>query len=222
MTYFDKLNRPRVQAVLNMLTEAPFFYRTDDPEAFAYLRRHRAEFAHFYEEVYGWELLVDAATARVYKGRWHNPALRPSQRDAFDPSRRLDCIGFLLVLEFYERLLEAGNRAPTDAPAPRFAFGELFGFARDRLAQLGGAALDDDDVRRMLRQLMPMLERYRFVREVPRERDLVVTDERILYEALPGLYHYDARKLAPDVIARALAPADELVDGDDGAAEGPS
>ena len=103
--------------------------------------------------------------------------------------------------------------------APRFAFGELFGFARDRLAQLGGAALDDDDVRRMLRQLMPMLERYRFVREVPRERDLIVADERILYEALPGLYHYDARKLGPDVIARALAPVDELADGDDGGAE---
>ncbi len=119
----------------------------------------------------------------------------------------------MLLLEFYERLLEASNRGPTDLPPPRFAFGELFAHARDRLAQLGGAALADDEVRRMLRQLMPMLERYRFVREVPRERDDDVADERVLYEALPGLYHYDPRRLAPEVVARAL--------GADGEEEGP-
>ena len=134
MTYFDKLNRPRVQAVLNLLGEAPFFYRHDDAEAFAFLRRNRAEFERFYRELYGWELLVDAATARVYKDRWYNRELKPSQRDAFDPARRLDCVGFLLLLEFYERLLEASNRGPTDLPPPRFAFGELFAHARDRLA----------------------------------------------------------------------------------------
>ena len=70
-----------------------------------------------------------------------------------------------------------------------------------------------DEVRRMLRQLMPMLERYRFVREVPRERDDEVADERVLYEALPGLYHYDPRRLAPEVVARAL--------GGDGEEEAP-
>ena len=213
MTYFDKLNRPRVQAVLNLLGEAPFFYRHDDAEAFAFLRRNRAEFERFFRELYGWELLVDAATARVYKDRWYNRELKPSQRDAFDPTRRLDCVGFLLLLEFYERLLEATNRGPTELPAPRFAFGDLFVHARDRLAQLGGAVVGDDEVRRMLRQLMPMLERYRFVREVPRERDDEVADERVLYEALPGLYHYDPRRLAPEVVARAL--------GGDGEKEAP-
>jgi hypothetical protein len=204
-----------VQAILNLLGEAPFFYRQDDPEAFAFLRRNRAEFDRFYRELYGWELLVDGATARVYKDRWYNRALRPSQRDAFDPSRRLDCIGFLLLLEFYERLLEASNLGPADEPVPRFTFGELFAHTRDRLAQLGGAALTDDEVRRMLRQLMPMLERYRFVREVPRDRDDEVADERVLYEALPGLYHYDPRRLAPEVVARALGAAA----GDDGGEE---
>ena len=37
-----------------------------------------------------------------------------------------------------------------------------------------------------------------------RERDDEVADERVLYEALPGLYHYDPRRLAPEVVARAL------------------
>ena len=208
MSHFEKLSGPRVQAVLNLLVEAPFFYRHDDPEAFAYLRRHRAEFERFFAELFGWELLVDAATARVYKERWHNRALRPSQRDAFDPSRRLDCLGFLLTLEYYERLLEADNRGPADEPPPRFAFGELFDHARARLAALAPGRLDDEAVRRMLRQLMPMLERYRFVREVPRDAGEAVDDDRVLYEALPGLYHYDARRLAPGAVARALGGDD--------------
>ena len=29
-------------------------------------------------------------------------------------------------------------------------------------------------------------------------------DGWVLYEALPGLYHYDPRRLAPEVVARAL------------------
>jgi Protein of unknown function (DUF2398) len=228
--YFDKLNRARVQALLNVLVEAPFFYRADDPELFGFLRRNRAEFARFYLELYGWELHVDAGTARLYKERWYNRALRPSQRDAFDPSRRLDCLGFLLVLEFYDHLLETHNLSAIDDAPPRFAFGELFGFARDRLtAELGAAAAEPEEVRRTLRQLVPMLVRYRFIGEVGREADDEVDDDRVLYEALPGLHHYDTRRLGPDALARAFgdrgldrdepSPADRDGDGD-GARDG--
>ena len=38
-------------------------------------------------------------------------ALRPSQHDVFDLTRRSDCLGFLLLLEFYDRLLETHNLA---------------------------------------------------------------------------------------------------------------
>ena len=225
-TYFDKLNGPRVTAVLNVLGEAPFFYRDDDPDLFQFLRRNRAEFTRFYDELYGWELIVDGRTARVYKERWHNRALRPSQHDVFDLTRRSDCLGFLLLLEFHGRLLETHNLAGDDAESPRFEFGELFEFARTRLAEeLGLEAPADDEVRRTLRGLWPTLERYRFVRAVPREHDVSDGDgtapvipgaarasanaeskdeDRVLYEALPGLHHYDLRRLGPAALTRAL------------------
>jgi len=216
-TYFDKLNGPRVTALLNVLGEAPFFYREDDVDLFQFLRRNKAEFTRFYDELFGWELIVDARTARVYKETWHNRALRPSQRDVFDLTRRDDCLAFLLLLEFHTRLLEQHNLAGDDAESPRFLFGELFDFARTRLAEeLGDAGPGDDEVRRILRGLWPVLERYRFVRAVARE-DLAEDGERdddggdagtegdhVLYEALPALHHYDTRKLAPAALARAF------------------
>jgi len=207
-TYFDKLNSARVTAVLNVLGEAPFFYREDDVELFGFLRRNKAEFTRFYDELFGWELYVDARTARVFKERWHNRALRPSQHDVFDLSRRDECLAFLLLLEFHDRLLEQHNLAGDDAESPRFLFGELFDFARTRLAEeRGGGAPGDDDVRRLLRGLWPTLERYRFVRAVPRDDgpgEEPLDAERVLYEALPALHHYDLRRLAPGALARAL------------------
>lgn len=208
--HFEKLNGPRVTALLNVLVEAPFFYRDDDPELFQFLRRHRAEFGRFYADLFGWELLVDARTARLYKERWFNPALRPTQHDVFDLTRKLDCLGFLLVLEFYERLLEQHNLASDDSTTPRFLFGELFEFARARLGEeLAAAAPDDDAIRKTLRGVWPTLVRYRFVREVPRDgADPISSDHReddqVLYEALPALHHYDVRRLAPGALARTL------------------
>ena len=222
-TYFDKLNGPRVTAVVNVLGEAPFFYRDDDPDLFGFLRRHRAEFVRFYDELYGLELIVDGRTARLYKERWHNRALRPSQHDVFDLTRRSDCLGFLLLLEFYDRLLETHNLAGDDPASPRFEFGELFGFARARLAEeLGAAAPADDELRRTLRGLWPTLERYRFVRALARAvaadggADADPDEDRVLYEALPALHHYDLRRLGPAALARAFGgdpePAGAMTD----------
>lgn len=212
--YFEKLNGARVTALLNVLVEAPFFYREDDPELFQFLRRYRADFDRFYKELYGWELVVDARTARLYKDRWHNRALRPTQHDVFDLTRKHDCLGFLIVLEFYERLLEQQNLASDDATLPRFTFGELFEFARSRLQEeLGDGAPDDDAVRKVLRGLWPELERYRFVREVVRDRDEPEPDdEHVLYEALPALHHYDVRRLAPGALARAFGEPAGMLD----------
>jgi hypothetical protein len=210
--HFDKLNGGRVTSVLNVLIEAPFFYRDDDPDLFAFLRRHRAEFERFYRELYDWDLVVDARTARLYKPRWHNRALKPSQHDAFDLTRRNDCLAFLLVLEFYERLLDQANAASDDAVSPRFAFGELFEFARARFTEELAAPMGDDDVRKILRALMPTLVRYRFVRELPRDDtapDEAADSDHTLYEALPALHHYDVRRLGPDALSRALKPAAE-------------
>jgi hypothetical protein len=208
-THFEKINGARVTSVLNVLIETPYFYREDDPDLFAFLRRHKAEFERFYRELYDWELVVDARTARLYKARWHNRALKPSQHDVFDLTRRNDCIGFLLVLEFYERLLEQSNLASDDTASPRFAFGELFEFARGRFDEELETTVPDDETRKILRGLMPTLVRFRFVRELPRD-DAAVEDttdgDHVLYEALPALRHYDVRRLGPGALARALAP----------------
>lgn len=212
-TYFEHTApRARVQAVLNALVEAPFFYREDDPELFAFLRRHKAEFARFYHELYDWRLVVDARSARLYKTRWHNRALKPSQHDVFDLTRRDDCLAFLLVLEFYEHLLEDRN-ADVDDPEPLcFEFGELFAFARERLAgELGDAAPDDGGVRNLLRRIVPTLLRYRFLREVTpdREERVGLDADRYLYECMPALHHYDVRVLSRSIIGEVYGAREE-------------
>jgi hypothetical protein len=211
--YFEHVGpRTRVQAVLNALVEAPFFYREDDPDLFAFLRRYRADFARFYEELYDWRLVVDTRCARLYKTRWHNRALKPSQHDVFDLTRRDDCLAFLLVLEFYERLLDERNVDPDDPDPVRFEFGELFAFARERLrAELLEQAPDDDGVRKLLRNLMPILLRYRFLREIPPDRDERdgLDRDRFIYECLPGLHHYDVRALGESALRAAARPGGE-------------
>lgn len=211
MSHFDKLNRDKVERVLNLLTEAPFFFRGDDEDGFFYLRRHRAEFARFFADTFGWELLVDARAARLVKPRWHNGALRPSQRDVFELGRRADCIAFLLVLEFHEHQLDAQNVAVDDAEPVRFPFGALFRFAAERFAEeLGAGAPDEDGVRRILRGLVPILLRYRFLRELEPPPGMEVEPDARIYECTPALALYDVRALGP----RALA---EFADGDGGA-----
>ncbi len=210
MTWFDKLSQPKVRRVLNVLVEAPFFYREDDEDLFAFLRKNRAAFQRFYDEMYGWQLVVDARCARVYKTTWHNRALKPSQHHVFDPTRRDDCIAFLIALEFYEHLLGERNVSVDDPEPLRFEFGELFAFARGRLGEeLGEAAPDEEGVRRLLRGLVPVLLEYRFLRElVPdrEERDRVEADQ-IIYECLPAFSHYDVRALGEHVLGELLGSA---------------
>lgn len=209
MNFFEHIGpKERIQRVLNVLVEAPFFYPADDPDLFAFLRKNRAEFQRFFRELYDWQLVVDGRCARLFKETWHNRALRPSQHDVFDPTRRDDCIAFLLVLEFYEHLLEERNVAP-DEPAPlRFQFGELFDFAAARFAgSLAERAPGPEEVRRILRGLVPTLLRFRFLRELEPEREerAEVDRENLIYECLPALQLYDVRALAPGAVEAALA-----------------
>ncbi len=198
MSWFEKVSQDKVRRLLNVLAEAPFFYQSDDPELFAFLRKNRAELERFYRELYGWQLYVDGRGARLFKDRWWNPALPPRARDVFALTRRDDCIAFLLVLEFHEHLLEERNVAIDDPEPVRFEFGELFRFAVGRFREAGGAdAPNEEGVRRLLRGVMPTLERYRFLRELePEAEERVLVDrENLIYECLPALWLYDARAL---------------------------
>lgn len=204
------LNRDKLRRILNILVEAPFFYDRDDPELFAYLRRYRADFRRFYEELYGWELVIDEHTARLYKPRWYNRALLRSAHDVFDLTRRDQCIAFLLVLEFYEHLLDEQNTSIDDTALPRFRYGELFRFAALRLAEeLGQEAPNEGQAGKLLRELMPTLLRYRFLREIAPERDIAdsVTREDYIYECLPALHLYDVNQLGARPLLRMLGAA---------------
>src|SRR5690606_8897372 len=163
-------------------------YREDDENLFLFLRRNRAVFQRFFEECFGWELLVEPRCARVIKTSWHNPAIKPSQRDVFNFTTRKDCIGFLLVLEYYEHLLDEQNLSIDDPEPPRFYFGSLFDFARERMAEeLGDDAIDDASIKKILRRVVEVLLRYRFLRELPPQADDAVDRDNLIYECLPGL-----------------------------------
>ena len=206
MNHTDKLNQDKLRRINNILVESPFFYRTDDEGLFLYLQRHRRAFQRAFDDSFGWELIVERQCARVIKPSWHNRALKPSQHDVFDLTRRDDCIGFLIVLEFYEHLLDEQNLSIDDPELPRFYFGSLYEFTRERFAEAcGGDAPDDAHIKKSLRRVVERLLRFRFLRELPPEPDVVVDRENLIYECLPGLYCYDIRRLGERPLAQFLA-----------------
>ena len=44
-----------VRAVLNILLESPYFYKTDDERLFHVLMRYKRAFAAFFDKFFGWE-----------------------------------------------------------------------------------------------------------------------------------------------------------------------
>ena len=69
-----------VRSVLNILMESPYFYKKDDPARFLALQRNKRAFAAFFEKFYGWELLMDAQCARLYKPKWYNERITAANR----------------------------------------------------------------------------------------------------------------------------------------------
>ncbi len=189
--------------ILAALTEAPFFYRADDRAAFNLLRRHQDDFAAFFRHFFGLELQVRPQLARLYRPHLANPALTPSQTGVLEFSGVHDCLGFLLVLEFYQVRLEADNATEDDDEQPAFAFGELSAFAARRLAELGQAE-PQEAARRALRQVMPRLVRWRFLAEMPAPpgADAAGAEEAQWYRCLPGLSAYDIREAGASLLER--------------------
>lgn len=194
-------NRDKVRSILNMLLESPYFYREDDESMFNFLRRHRSEFARFFEQYFGWVLTVDNKCARVYKEKWYNAAVTESNRDLFNFTKRDDCIAFMIILEFFEHQLDENDMSVEERENLRFRFGDLLEFATRRFTELfaavpGGARYTSEYVRaRILRQVIPVLERYRFLRKVVPPQDERISEEQTIYEALPAMYHYNSSYL---------------------------
>lgn len=193
----------KVRAVLNILLESPYFYRGDAEELFMYLRRHRKDFGDFFREYYGWELIADDKCARLYKGKWYNPAVLPVNRRQFQLSNRDECIGFMLLIEFFEHQLEENAMTAEDRGNLCFTFGDLLEYEARRFSELfagGGREYSGEYVRaNVLRGLLPKLIQARFIRELPKPRDLEPGRDQYIYEALPALYHYNSGRLSGSV-----------------------
>lgn len=206
----------RVRAVLNILVESAYFYRTDDEELFAFLLRYRREFTAFFEEFYDWELIQDAKCARVFKRRWYNTAVSEGKRQWFRFTKRDECLAFMLLLEFFEQQLEEQNISVEDPDNLRFYFGDLLAYTYRRLCDLypGETTYTMESVQRVLRDVMPELERYRLLLRVKPDAGERLSEDQIIYEALPAIYHYNATRLSYPVLSEIPGDAEEEPDAD--------
>ena len=118
-----------VRAVLNILLEAPYFYKTDDERLFLVLMRYKKAFAAFFEKFYGWELVMDDKCARLYKPKWYNEKVTAPNRDMFTFTKRDECSAFLVLLEFFERECRDQGVTVDDRDNLRFRFGDLLEYA---------------------------------------------------------------------------------------------
>ncbi len=202
MPAFDDLlqkQKSRVQAVLNILLESPYFYKTDHEEHFLFLRRYQREFAGFFEGTFGWQLVADPKCARLYKGTWYNERITPSNRDLFNFTRRDECVAFMLLLEFFEHKLEEDSASVEEPDNIRFRFGDLLLFERNRFLELFPEQADsytEEDVRKIMRPVMPQLEKYRFLLKIDPPDDETIEPDDTIYECLPALWHYSVQRIS--------------------------
>ncbi len=191
-----------VQTALNILMESPYFYKMDDERTFLLLQRYRQAFAAFFDKCFGWTLVMDAKCARLYKPKWHNEAITPPNRDMFGFTRRDECLGFLLLLEFFEHEAREQGVAADDRDNLRIRFGDWLEYAAARFRELLPEKRElytDEKVRLILRGLMPALERYRFLRKVKPSADESVSEADTIWECLPALWHYQAAQRAEPI-----------------------
>ena len=223
----DSLNIHSVRALLNVLLESPFFYQTDDPDLFAYLRLNQEAIGHFFMRYFGWELYVDRQAARIIKPQLYNNSLKPSQRDMFDLTRRDECSVFMLLLEFYEKLLRDFNSNYDDDKRLRFLISDFVQYCFNRFnEELEDGESSEKAIVDACRTLFPKLIKYRFIEQ--KEKADVGKDERlpegleqqVMYEFLPGIHCYRPDVLTFKEIARLYSKTDSLKsDGEETAEE---
>lgn len=207
----------KVRAVLNLLVESAYFYSSDNEDNFKFLRRHHQEFSKFYQDFYGWTLIIDSKCARVYKDKWYNESITPKQRMQFNFTRRDECIAFMLLLEFFEHQLEESSMTVDDKQNLRFRFGDLLQYCHRRFNQLLVGKEDkytQEYIRaHILREVVPQLIRYRFLKEIPRPQGIELDRDDLIFEALPALYHYNAGHLTGSLLDGTVEDVD--IDADD-------
>lgn len=193
----------QTRSVLNILLESPYFYRKDSDDLFLFLRRYQQEFRDFYRDWFGWDLIMDDKCARVYKENWVNHAIKPACRLQFRLGKRDECIAFMLLIEYFEKLLEEDSMTVEDANNPRFKFGSLLEYQHRRFTELFDKEQEkytaDYLQKNVLQPLMPRLIKYRFLEEIPRPKGLQLNHDQFIYEALPALFHYNTGRLSDGI-----------------------
>ena len=195
-----KRNSDRIQAVLNILLESPYFYATDNQEHFLFLRRHRREFSDFFKQFYGWALIMDTKCARVYKAEWYNSAISQRHRSLFQFTKRDDCLAFMVLLEFFEQQLEENGITVEDKENLRFHFGDLLEYSHKRFQDIfpeKEQQYSQENLRaKIWKAVMPELEKHRFLRKINPPEDVHASEQELIYEAMPALYHYNGAALS--------------------------
>lgn len=205
-----------VREALNILLEAPYFYKTDDERLFLVVLRYKQAFAAFFEKFFGWTLVTDGKCARLYKPQWFNEAVTPPNRDMFGFTKRDESIAFLLLLEFFERESRDQEVTTDDPENLRFRFGDWLDYAARRFRALLPAKADaytDEKVRQILRGIMPALEKYRFLRKVKASADENVNEAATIFECLPAMWHYQAVELATPLMPSSVGSEDDGQEG---------
>ena len=197
-TGLDKKNQEKIRSILNCLTESTFFYRTDAPELYVYLRRNAQAFKDFFQTQFGWRLYIDEQVARLIKERVYNESVRPSQRALFNLRRRDECLLFAILLEFHDYERNQQGLTAEEADSLKFYYGDYLSFAHRRATdELGENAPGFEQLQSAGKELFAQLDRHRFIRLVERkaaERDDADAHglrEHLLYEMLPGIRCYD-------------------------------
>ena len=194
-----------IRALLNVLMESPYFYKTDDERLFLMLMRYKKAFAAFFEKFYGWTLVMDEKCARLYKPKWYNECITPPNRDMFTFTKRDECVAFLVLLEFFEREAREQGVGVDDAENLRFRYGDLLEYAARRFRALFPNKKEnygDERVRQILRDIVPTLIRYRFLRKVKPADGDGASEADTIFECLPALWHYQAAQLAEPIGGR--------------------
>ncbi|MBW2682344.1 MAG: DUF2398 family protein [Deltaproteobacteria bacterium] len=195
-----KRSNYKVQAVLNVVLESSYFYAVDDHDLFLFLRRHRREFSEFFKLFYGWSLIIDSKCARVYKADWYNRAITPANRSLFQFTKRDECLAFMMLLEFFEQQLEENGMTIEDKENLRFHFGDLLDYSHNRFQELfseQGQRYSQEYLRsKIWKSVMPELEKHRFLTKIKPPEDMQASEQDLIYEAMPALYHYNTAALA--------------------------
>ena len=212
-------NENRVRAILNILIESPYFYKTDDHhrDLFPFLLRHRTLFREFFELYFGWDLIIDSGQkcARVYKKRWYNTAISESNRFSLRLTRRDETLAFMLLLEFYELQLDEQNVSSEDRENLRFYFSDLLVYVKRRLHEEYPENIEsysEEAVRKILRQLLPELLQFRLLKEVEPPDGENISAEKMIFEALPALSHYNASELSFPIFNAVESDSDKVAD----------